>query len=331
MPSPDPAPPPTPETTDVTHIDAMAATTTTSDTADAVDTADSDAAPDSITTTDTVPRPAPQTATKDSGPGGRSNGRRSSSRGEYDHLMPKLAEHAKLEMGSPERLRLRDELVRGHLPVAQHIARRFSRRGEPEEDLEQVATLGLINAVDRYDPDRGTDFLSYAVPTITGEVRRHFRDQAWSMRVPRRLKDLNVTLSAAMSQMSQTLGRAPNAPELAEHLGISKEEVLEALEASNAYRSGSLDEMLVDDPDSGKVSDLLGEADAALEQVEYQQTLAPLLEKLPQRERAIIKLRFFGNLTQSQIAEHVGISQMHVSRLLAKTLVQLRGDVGDAR
>lgn len=331
MPSPDPAPPPTPETTDVTSIDAMAATTTTSDTADAVDTADSDAAPDSITTTDTVPRPAPQTATKDSGPGGRSNGRRSSSRGEYDHLMPKLAEHAKLEMGSPERLRLRDELVRGHLPVAQHIARRFSRRGEPEEDLEQVATLGLINAVDRYDPDRGTDFLSYAVPTITGEVRRHFRDQAWSMRVPRRLKDLNVTLSAAMSQMSQTLGRAPNAPELAEHLGISKEEVLEALEASNAYRSGSLDEMLVDDPDSGKVSDLLGEADAALEQVEYQQTLAPLLEKLPQRERTIIKLRFFGNLTQSQIAEHVGISQMHVSRLLAKTLVQLRGDVGDAR
>ena len=246
-PASDPAPPPTPETTDVTSIDAMTATTTTSDTADAVDvdTAESD------DTTETAPRPAADTATKDSGSGGRSNGRRSSSRGEYDHLMPKLAEHAKLEMGSPERLRLRDELVRGHLPVAQHIARRFSRRGEPEEDLEQVATLGLINAVDRYDPDRGTDFLSYAVPTITGEVRRHFRDQAWSMRVPRRLKDLNVTLSAAMSQMSQTLGRAPNAPELAEHLGISKEEVLEALEASNAYRSGSLDEMLVDDPDSG--------------------------------------------------------------------------------
>jgi RNA polymerase sigma-B factor len=330
-PSPDPAPPPTPETTDVTSIDAMAATTTTSDTADTVDTVESDHTADTTESTDTAPRPVADTATKDNGSGGRSNGRRSSSRGEYDHLMPKLAEHAKLEMGSPERLRLRDELVRGHLPVAQHIARRFSRRGEPEEDLEQVATLGLINAVDRYDPDRGTDFLSYAVPTITGEVRRHFRDQAWSMRVPRRLKDLNVTLSAAMSQMSQTLGRAPNAPELAEHLGISKEEVLEALEASNAYRSGSLDEMLVDDPDSGKVSDLLGEADAALEQVEYQQTLAPLLEKLPQRERTIIKLRFFGNLTQSQIAEHVGISQMHVSRLLAKTLVQLRGDVGDAR
>jgi len=146
MPSPDPAPPPPPETTDVTSIDAMAATTTTSDTADAVDTAGTTDPADSTVTTDTAPRPAADTATKDNGSGGRSNGRRSSSRGEYDHLMPKLAEHAKLELGSPERLRLRDELVRGHLPVAQHIARRFSRRGEPEEDLEQVATLGLINA-----------------------------------------------------------------------------------------------------------------------------------------------------------------------------------------
>ncbi|MEJ2870724.1 SigB/SigF/SigG family RNA polymerase sigma factor [Actinomycetospora sp. OC33-EN08] len=243
--------------------------------------------------------------------------------------MPKLAEHAALEPGSPARLRLRDELVRGHLPVAQHIARRFSRRGEPEEDLEQVATLGLINAVDRYDPARGTDFLSYAVPTITGEVRRHFRDQAWSMRVPRRLKDLNVTLSSAMSQMSQSLGRAPTAAELAEHLSLPKEEVLEALEASNAYRSGSLDEMLVDDPDSGTVSDLLGEADAALEKVEYQQSLAPLLAALPQRERTIIMLRFFKNMTQSQIAAEVGISQMHVSRLLARTLMQLRDGLGE--
>jgi RNA polymerase sigma-B factor len=261
--------------------------------------------------------------------GGAREARRRSSRGEYDHLMPKLAEHASLQREDPRRARLRDELVRGHLPVAQHIARRFSRRGEPEEDLEQVATLGLINAVDRYDPERGTDFLSYAVPTITGEVRRHFRDQAWSMRVPRRLKDLNVTLSSAMSQMSQTLGRAPNAAELAEYLDLPKEDVLEALEASNAYRSGSLDEMLVDDPDSGTVSDLLGEADAALEQVEFQQALAPLLERLPQRERTIIMLRFFKNMTQSQIAAQVGISQMHVSRLLAKTLAQLRTELGE--
>ncbi|PVZ08264.1 RNA polymerase sigma-28 (SigD/FliA/WhiG) subunit [Actinomycetospora cinnamomea] len=311
----DPQGPPTPDTTDVSSIDTMTETAATDATSDGTQDGRQDGDQDGR-----------QDRSSD-----RDDGRRSSSRGEYDHLMPKLAEHAAHEVGSPERQRLRDELVRGHLPVAQHIARRFSRRGEPEEDLEQVATLGLINAVDRYDPARGTDFLSYAVPTITGEVRRHFRDQAWSMRVPRRLKDLNVTLSSAMSQMSQTLGRAPNAAELAEHLGIAKEEVLEALEASNAYRSGSLDEMLVDDPDSGTVSDLLGEADAALEQVEYQQSLAPLLEKLPQRERTIIMLRFFKNMTQSQIAERVGISQMHVSRLLAKTLAQLRDGLGDAR
>jgi len=285
-----------------------------------------------VTAIDTVTEtPADQstTDTADAPADGPREARRRSSRGEYDHLMPKLAEHASLEKGSPERLALRDELVRGHLPVAQHIARRFSRRGEPEEDLEQVATLGLINAVDRYDPERGTDFLSYAVPTITGEVRRHFRDQAWSMRVPRRLKDLNVTLSSAMGQMSQTLGRAPTAAELAQHLDLPKEDVLEALEASNAYRSGSLDEMLVDDPDSGTVSDLLGEADAALEKVEYQQSLAPLLAGLPPRERTIIMLRFFKNMTQSQIAAEVGISQMHVSRLLAKTLLQLREGLGE--
>lgn len=282
-----------------------------------------------VTSAETVSdQQPPEPGSQQASTGRRENGKRGS-RGEYDHLMPKLAEHAALDREDPRRVALRDELVRGHLPVAQHIARRFSRRGEPEEDLEQVATLGLINAVDRYDPERGTDFLSYAVPTITGEVRRHFRDQAWSMRVPRRLKDLNVTLSSAMSSMSQTLGRAPNAAELADYLDIGKEEVLEALEASNAYRSGSLDEMLVDDPDSGTVSDLLGEADAALEQVEYQQTLTPLLERLPQRERTIIKLRFFGNMTQSQIAEQVGISQMHVSRLLARTLSQLRTELDD--
>jgi RNA polymerase sigma-B factor len=287
---------------------------------------------DPATEKDTAAAGPAEPATSDSAdgrePAAERQGRRGS-RGEYDHLMPMLAEHANLPTGDPRRARLRDDLVRGHLPVAQHIARRFSRRGEPEEDLEQVATLGLINAVDRFDPARGTDFLSYAVPTITGEVRRHFRDQAWSMRVPRRLKDLNVTLSSAMSQMSQTIGRAPTAAELAAHLDLPKEDVLEALEASNAYRSGSLDEMLVDDPDSGTVSDLLGEADAALDKVEYQQSLAPLLSQLPPRERTIIMLRFFKNMTQSQIAAEVGISQMHVSRLLAKTLGQLREGLGE--
>lgn len=242
----------------------------------------------------------------------------------YEHLTPLFKEFASLPEDHPRRSQLRDELVTGHLPVAIHIARRFSHRGEPQEDLQQVATVGLINAVDRFEPDRGSDFLSYAVPTITGEVRRHFRDQAWSMRVPRRLKDLHVSIGTAVSELSQRLGRAPRPSEIASHLQCSTEDVLEGLEAASAYRSASLDEMLTDESSGQTTADTLGAADSALEQVEYQEAVRPLLESLPERERTIIMLRFFGNLTQTQIAEKVGISQMHVSRLLAQTLAQLR-------
>jgi RNA polymerase sigma-B factor len=246
----------------------------------------------------------------------------------YEHLTPLFKEFASLKDGDPRRQQLRDELVTGHLPVALHIARRFAHRGEPQEDLEQVATVGLINAVDRFEPDRGTDFLSYAVPTITGEVRRHFRDQAWAMRVPRRLKDLHVAIGAAVSELSQRLGRAPRPSEIAAHLKCSTEEVLEGLEAASAYRSASLDEVLTDDEASGHTTaDALGEADNALDQVEYREAVRPLLASLPERERTILLLRFFGNLTQTQIAERIGISQMHVSRLLARTLAQLRQDL----
>lgn len=240
----------------------------------------------------------------------------------YEHLAPLFEELAGLDEGDPRRDRVRDELVAGHLPVAQHIAQRFARRGEAREDLEQVATVGLIHAVDRFDPSRGVDFLSYAVPTITGEVRRHFRDLGWAMRVPRRLKDLHVTLSSAMSELSQRLGRAPTASELAEHLQLSRDEVAEGLAATNAYRGRSLDTMATED--GGTILDAVGEADAELERVEYRQALQPLLAQLPDRERTILKLRFFGNMTQTQIADRVGISQMHVSRLLAKTLAELR-------
>jgi RNA polymerase sigma-B factor len=250
---------------------------------------------------------------------------------EYIGLMPALERYASLPPDHPDRPRLREELALGFLPVVRHVAARHAR-GYPGglEDLVQVGTLGLLGALDRWDPElaRG-EFLGYLVPCVRGEILRYFRDRTWTMRVPRRLKDLNVTLSSAMSQMSQTLGRAPTAAELATHLDLPKEDVLEALEASNAYRSGSLDEMLVDDPDSGTVSDLLGEADAALDKVEYQQSLAPLLAQLAPRERTIIMLRFFKNMTQSQIATEVGISQMHVSRLLAKTLGQLREGLGE--
>jgi RNA polymerase sigma-B factor len=243
----------------------------------------------------------------------------------YEHLVPLFKEFTSLPEGDPRRPQLRDELVTGHLPVALHIARRFAHRGEPQEDLEQVATVGLINAVDRFEPDRGTDFLSYAVPTIAGEVRRHFRDQAWSMRVPRRLKDLHVAIGGAVSELSQRLGRAPRPSEIAAYLQCPTEDVLEGLEAAGAYRSASLDEVLTTDETSGHtVADALGEADSALEQVEYREAVRPLLASLPERERTILLLRFFGNLTQTQIAQQVGISQMHVSRLLAQTLATLR-------
>ena len=206
--------------------------------------------------------------------------------------------------------------------MVQHIARRFAGRGEPVDDLEQAGTVGLLNAVDRFEPDRGIDFLSYAVPTITGEVRRHFRDRTWSMRVPRRLKDLQSSINGAVGPLSQQLGRAPRPSEIAAHLGIATEEVVEGLDAQQAYRSSSLDE-LVSGADTA-LTETLGTADAELEKVEYRQTLAPLLDELPERERTILVLRFFGNMTQTQIADRVGISQMHVSRLLAQTVAILR-------
>ena len=241
---------------------------------------------------------------------------------EYAHLAPLFEKLRALSDDHPDRAALRAELVTGHLPVVQHIARRFANRGEPVDDLEQAGTVGLINAVDRFEPDRGVDFLSYAVPTITGEVRRHFRDRTWAMRVPRRLKEMQAAINGAVGPLSQELGRAPRPSEIAERLGLSVEEVVEGLDAQQAYRGPSLDEMVsgADSP----LSETLGEADAELDKVEYRQTLAPLLDELPARERTILVLRFFGNKTQTQIADEVGISQMHVSRLLARTLAALR-------
>nr|WP_202416287.1 SigB/SigF/SigG family RNA polymerase sigma factor [Pseudonocardia sp. SID8383] len=235
-----------------------------------------------------------------------------------------LEQYAGLDDGDPRREQLRDQLVTGYLPVAQHIARRFNHRGEPLDDLVQVATVGLINAIDRFDPEKGGEFFSFAVPTISGEVRRHFRDQSWSMRVPRRLKDMHVSINGAVSELSQTLGRAPRPSELAEYLDLPVAEVLEGLEAAEAYRSSSLDEMLSSEDGSATVGELVGDADAELDRVDYRESLRPLLAELAPRERTIVMLRFFGNRTQTQIAQEVGISQMHVSRLLAQTLSRLR-------
>ncbi|MFC9681193.1 RNA polymerase sigma factor SigF [Streptomyces sp. NPDC056948] len=225
--------------------------------------------------------------------------------------------------GSPEYAELRNQLVRMHLPLVEHLARRFRNRGEPLDDLTQVATIGLIKSVDRFDPDRGVEFSTYATPTVVGEIKRHFRDKGWAVRVPRRLQELRLALTTATAELSQLHGRSPTVHELAEKLAISEEEVLEGLESANAYSTLSLDVPDTDD-ESPAVADTLGAEDEALEGVEYRESLKPLLEDLPPREKRILLLRFFGNMTQSQIAQEVGISQMHVSRLLARTLAQLR-------
>jgi RNA polymerase sigma-B factor len=235
-----------------------------------------------------------------------------------------FAELAACEPDTPERGRIRDELVEMHLPLVEYLARRFRNRGEPLDDLVQVATIGLIKSVDRFDLERGVEFSTYATPTIVGEIKRHFRDKGWAIRVPRRLQELKLSLTKATSELSQRLGRSPTVAELAGHLGMTDEEVLEGLESANAYSAVSLDAPDGGDDDSPAVADTLGAEDESLEGVEYRESLKPLLDQLPPREKRILLLRFFGNMTQSQIAADLGISQMHVSRLLARTLTQLR-------
>jgi RNA polymerase sigma-B factor len=224
-----------------------------------------------------------------------------------------------------ERQQLRDELVALHLPLVEHLARRFRNRGEPYDDLVQVGTIGLIKAVDRFDTERGVEFSTYATPTVVGEIKRHFRDKGWAVRVPRRLQDLRLQLTAATQELSQSQGRSPTVGELALHLGISEDDVLEGLESANAYATISLDAGGEAGEDEGlAMLDTLGSEDEALEGVEYRESLKPLLAALDPRERRILLLRFFRNMTQSEIATEIGISQMHVSRLLARTLAQLR-------
>lgn len=244
---------------------------------------------------------------------------------EYAHCEPMFEELGELAPDDPRRDVVRSRLVTELLPLAEHIATRFSGRGEPREDLVQVARIGLINAVDRFDPARGHDFLSFAVPTIMGEVRRHFRDTGWSVRVPRRLKELHLSLSQGSATLSQRLGRAPTPTELAEHLSLDVDEVREGLLAGNAYQALSVDKPVHDDAETLSLADTMGEPDHEMDMVENHEALQPLLQELPARERSILVMRFFGGLTQTQIADRVGISQMHVSRLLSQTLEQLRG------
>ncbi|AWW38734.1 MULTISPECIES: RNA polymerase sigma factor SigF [Streptomyces] len=232
---------------------------------------------------------------------------------------------AALDADSPERAYVRDTLIELNLPLVRYAAARFRSRNEPMEDIVQVGTIGLIKAIDRFDCERGVEFPTFAMPTVVGEIKRFFRDTSWSVRVPRRLQELRLALTKASDELSQKLDRSPTVTELATVLGVSEEDVVDGLAVGNAYTASSLDSPAPeDDGGEGSLADRLGYEDTALEGVEYRESLKPLLAKLPPRERRIIMLRFFANMTQSQIGEEVGISQMHVSRLLTRTLAQLR-------
>jgi RNA polymerase sigma-B factor len=216
---------------------------------------------------------------------------------------------------------LRNQLVETHLGLAHHLARRFSNRGESYDDLVQVASIALVKSVDRFDPARGVEFSTFATRTIIGELKRHFRDKGWAIRAPRRIQELYLELGPAIETLSQELGRPPTVAQMAERTGASEEAVLEAIEAGQRYRTSSID---APDRNEGVVSDRLGGEDPGFGGAEDRMLLAISMADLPERERTILNLRFVEGLTQSEIAARVGLSQMHVSRLIAASLAQLR-------
>lgn len=233
---------------------------------------------------------------------------------------------SQLSRGSREREQIRDRVVGLCAPFASGLARRFAHRGEPFDDLNQVAMVGLLKAVDGYDPGRGREFVAYAKPTILGELRRHFRDRTWAMTVPRRHKEMRLALNGVREELAQRLGRSPSVAELAGELRVGTEEVLAAMEAANAYQSVSLSTP-VGDEEGITLGDLIGGRDPDLERVEDRAAVPSLIARLPEREQRILTMRFYGNMTQSQIAEWTGVSQMHVSRLLKAALGRLREEM----
>jgi RNA polymerase sigma-B factor len=225
----------------------------------------------------------------------------------------------------------RDELVERFLPLARQLARRYQRGNEPLDDLIQVASIGLVKAVDRYDPERGTAFSSYAVPTILGELKRYFRDSGWAVHVPRGMQERVMIVNQAIAKLSRETGHSPTATEVAEEIGETPEAVLEAMEAAIAYDSVSLDTPRTSDDDEGDTyADTMGVIDERFELVEYTSAIGPTMRALPERDRLVLKLRFEDDLTQLEIAERIGVSQMHVSRLIRRALKRLR-TVADAQ
>ncbi|HJR97907.1 MAG TPA: RNA polymerase sigma factor SigF [Actinomycetota bacterium] len=216
----------------------------------------------------------------------------------------------------------RDEIVLRFGSFAEYLARRFAGRGEPLDDLIQVANIGLLNAVDRFDPSRNVRFSTFAAATIVGELKRHFRDKGWALRVPRRMQELAVRINQLLPELTQSLGRSPTIPELAEHLDVTTDDIVEAMDAVQAYSTSSLDAPIGGE---GKAPiETIGGDDPSLELLEEWSSLAPTVAELSPRDRRVLFLRFFQGLTQSEIAQDVGVSQMHVSRILTQTLEKLR-------
>ncbi|MFF2083511.1 SigB/SigF/SigG family RNA polymerase sigma factor [Nocardia sp. NPDC058176] len=256
-----------------------------------------------------------------------STARRSHSRGDsYDNIEPWFEKLRDLPPDDPHYDDVREEVIRRCLPLADHIARKFTGRGELFDDLEQTARVGLVLAVDRYDVSRGSSFLSFAIPTIMGEVRRHFRDHTWAVRVPRRLKEIQLRIGPATEELSQRLGRLPNARELADELEVDLIEVTRTLVAGNGYQTNSIDGVTQDDRDNSSqpIADTLGVEEPCYQLTEDAMAVRPLIAALPAEERQVLIMRFYEAKTQNQIAEALGVSQMQVSRILARTLHSLR-------
>ncbi|UGT60323.1 SigB/SigF/SigG family RNA polymerase sigma factor [Nocardia asteroides] len=250
---------------------------------------------------------------------------RRTSKGGYENLEPRFTELATLDQADPARARLREDIITAALPLAEHIAMKFAGRGENADDLVQVAMVGLVQAVDRFDVTVGASFVGFAVPTIMGEVRRHFRDRTWAVRVPRATKELQQRLAPAIEVLSHKLHRMPTAREIAAHLDVDLVEVTQALIARNGYAAEPIEQPRGDD-DSGTSSalDAFAAPDPGYNLLEDAITVGPLLAALPERDRQVLMWRFGDNLTQSEIAKRLGISQMQVSRILTRVLTTLR-------
>jgi len=228
--------------------------------------------------------------------------------------------------------RAREHLVERYLPLARRLARRYQRADEPIEDLVQVASLGLLKAIDRFDSSRDVVFSSYAVPTILGELKRHFRDRTWSVRVPRDLQEFALRVDRTVTALSEGKHRSPSVGEIAKALNVSEEQVLEALEAAGAYRAGSLDapRMTPGEETEETLGDVLGSEDEGFDRAEERATIEPLFTRISSRERLVLRLRFAEDLTQAEIGERIGVSQMQVSRLIRQALARLRVGLDDA-